>query len=121
MVYLAGTDDKLKNAIKAREEMRKRVERLKESGEAPNFLSSYSRTLSNQGLRYHTDRCDVVGLFCIRQAMAGGLSRLCSSPAVHNAMLERRPELCVALYEDVWRSRFGEEDEGDTLACPLPV
>ena len=36
-------------------------------------------------------------------------------------MLERRPDLCAALYEDVWRSRFGEEDEGDTLAYPLPV
>jgi Taurine catabolism dioxygenase TauD, TfdA family len=85
------------------------------------FLSSYSRTLSNGSLRYHTDRCDVVALFCIRQAMTGGLSKLCSSPAVHNAMLERRPELCVALYENVWRSRFGEEDEGDTLGYPLPV
>jgi len=85
------------------------------------FLSSYSRTLSNGPLRYHTDRCDVVALFCIRQALTGGLSRLCSSPAVHNLMLERRPELAAALYEDVWRSRFGEEDEGDTLAYPLPV
>ena len=36
-------------------------------------------------------------------------------------MLERRPDLAAALYEDVWRSRFGEEDEGDTLAYPLPV
>ena len=85
------------------------------------FLSSYSRTLSNQGLRYHTDRCDVVSLFCIRQAMRGGVSKLCSSPAVHNAMLERRPDLCAALHETVWRSRFGEEDEGDTLGYALPV
>ena len=85
------------------------------------FLSSYSRTLSNGSLRYHTDRCDVVGLFCIRQAMKGGVSRLCSSPAVHNAMLERRPELAATLYENVWRSRFGEEDEGDSLGYPLPV
>jgi hypothetical protein len=85
------------------------------------FLSSYSRTLSNQALRYHTDRCDVVSLFCIRQAMKGGVSKLCSSPAVHNAMLERRPELAAALYENVWRSRFGEEDEGDTMGYPLPV
>ena len=99
----------------------KKYGELPGDGSAPKFLSSYSRTLSNQGLRYHTDRCDVVGLFCIRQAMAGGLSRLCSSPAVHNAMLERRPDLAAALYDDVWRSRFGEEDEGDTLAYPLPV
>jgi Taurine catabolism dioxygenase TauD, TfdA family len=90
-------------------------------GQGSAFLSSYSRTLSNGSLRYHTDRCDVVALFCIRQAMKGGLSRLCSSPAVHNAMLERRPELCAALYRDVWRSRFGEEDEGDSLGYGLPV
>lgn len=95
----------------------------KRYGQLPGdgFLSSYSRTLSNQALRYHTDRCDAVGLFCIRQAMKGGLSRLASSPMVHNEMLRRRPDLAAALYEDVWRSRFGEEDEGDTLAYPLPV
>jgi hypothetical protein len=95
----------------------------KRYGQLPGdgFLSSYSRTLSNGSLRYHTDRCDVVTLFCIRQAMKGGLSKLCSSPAVHNAMLERRPDLAAALYENVWRSRFGEEDEGDTLGYPLPV
>jgi hypothetical protein len=95
----------------------------KRYGELPGdgFLSSYSRTLSNQALRYHTDRCDVVGLFCIRQAAKGGVSKLCSSPAVHNAMLARRPDLAAALYETVWRSRFGEEDEGDTLGYPLPV
>jgi Taurine catabolism dioxygenase TauD, TfdA family len=90
-------------------------------GKGGPFLSSYSRTLSNGSLRYHTDRCDVVALLCVRQAMKGGVSKLCSSPAVHNAMLERRPDLCAALYEDVWRSRFGEEDEGDSLGYPLPV
>ena len=99
----------------------KRYGELPGDGSAPAFLSSYSRTLSNQALRHHTDRCDVVALFCLRQAMQGGLSKLCSSPAVHNAMLERRPDLAASLYEDVWRSRFGEEDEGDTLAYPLPV
>jgi hypothetical protein len=99
----------------------KRYGELPGDGRDGAFLSSYSRTLSNGSLRYHTDRCDVVTLFCIRQAMKGGLSKLCSSPAVHNAMLERRPDLCAALYEDVWRSRFGEEDEGDTLGYPLPV
>jgi hypothetical protein len=85
------------------------------------FLSSYARTLSNGSLRFHTDRCDVVALICVRQAACGGLSQLRSSPAVHNAMLERRPELCAALYEDLWRSRFGEEDATNKSAYPLPV
>jgi hypothetical protein len=99
----------------------KRYGELSDGRAGATFLSSYSRTLSNQGLRYHTDRCDVVALLCVRQAMNGGLSKLCSSPAVHNAMLDRRPELCAALYQDVWRSRFGEEDEGDRMGYPLPV
>lgn len=85
------------------------------------FLSSYARTLSNGALRFHTDRCDVVGLLCVRQAARGGASTLASSPAVHNAMLERRPDLAASLYRPVWRSRLGEEAGGETLAYPLPV
>src|SRR5690554_5237872 len=52
------------------------------------FLSSYARTLSNGALRFHTDRCDVVGLLCVSQAGSGGVSTLCSSAAVHNRILE---------------------------------
>jgi hypothetical protein len=36
-------------------------------------------------------------------------------------MLRHRPELCAALYEPVWRSRFGEEDATDDSSYPLPV
>jgi len=36
-------------------------------------------------------------------------------------MLERRPDLCAALYEDLGRSRFGEEDATNQSAYPLPV
>ena len=35
------------------------------------FLSSGARTLSSGQLRFHTDRCDVVGLLCVRQASRG--------------------------------------------------
>src|ERR1051325_1932351 len=94
---------------------------LSDAGRPSAFLSSYARTLTNQQLRFHTDRCDVVALFCIRQALRGGVSKLCGSPAVRNAMLSRRPELCAALYEPMWRSRFGEEDATDDSSYPLPV
>ena len=96
-----------------------RYGQIGEGGQA--FLSSYARTLSNGQLRFHTDRCDVVGLLCVRQARAGGASRLASSPAIHNAMLERRPDLAAALYQDIWRSRLGEEPGGEASAYPLPV
>ncbi|MBL8839356.1 MAG: TauD/TfdA family dioxygenase [Alphaproteobacteria bacterium] len=92
-----------------------------ETGGAKPFLSSYARTLSNGPLRFHTDRCDVVGLLCVRQAEAGGVSKLASSAMVHNAMLERRPDLAAELYGDIWRSRFGEEAGGESAPYPLPI
>jgi Taurine catabolism dioxygenase TauD, TfdA family len=84
-------------------------------------LSSYARTLSNGPLRYHTDRCDVVGLLCAQQALAGGVSKLASSVTVHNEMIRQRPDLAAVLYQDVYRSRFGEEAAQNDVAYPLPV
>jgi len=46
------------------------------------FLSSGARTLSSGQLRFHTDRSDVVGLLCVRQASEGGVSKLASSATV---------------------------------------
>ena len=85
------------------------------------FLSSYARTLTNGGLRFHTDRTDVVGLLCVRQARAGGVSKLASTPAIHNAILTRRPDLLEELFHDYWRSRFGEEGTTKETAYPLPI
>ena len=85
------------------------------------MLSSYARTLSNGPLRFHTDRCDVVGLLCARQARAGGVSKVASSVAVHNEMIRRRPDLAALLYQDVYRSRFGEEASQPDAVYPLPV
>jgi Taurine catabolism dioxygenase TauD, TfdA family len=103
-------------------EVGRRYGQIAEAGGAGKpFLSSYARTLSSGALRFHTDRCDVVGLLCVRQASSGGVSKLCSSAAVHNAMLARRPELLEALYRDVWRSRLGEEAGGEHQAYPLPI
>ncbi|HYM30989.1 MAG TPA: TauD/TfdA family dioxygenase [Candidatus Cybelea sp.] len=90
------------------------------AGEAP-FLSSYARTLSNGRLRFHTDRTDAVGLFCLRQARAGGVSKISSTGAIHNAMLERRPDLLDVLFQDVWRSRLGEESDAPASVYPLPI
>ena len=85
------------------------------------FLSSYARTLTNGPLRFHTDRTDVVGLLCVRQARAGGVSTLASTPAIHNAILASRPDLLDELFGDYWRSRFGEEGTTRDTAYPLPI
>jgi hypothetical protein len=90
------------------------------SGDKP-FLSSYARTLSNGRLRFHTDRTDVVALLCVRQAQAGGVSTICSTPMLHNAMLERRPDLLEVLFQDTWRSRHGEESDDPATVYKLPI
>jgi Taurine catabolism dioxygenase TauD, TfdA family len=85
------------------------------------FLSSGARTLSSGQLRFHTDRCDVVGLLCVRQASEGGVSKLASSATVYNEMLRRRPDLHALLCKPIPRSRFGEEAGGEHVAYDLPV
>ena len=92
-----------------------------DTGQGDKFLSSYARTLTNGRLRFHTDRTDVVGLLCVQQARAGGVSKLVSTPAVHNLMLERRPDLLECLFQNVWRSRHGEESETPDAVYALPI
>jgi hypothetical protein len=85
------------------------------------FLSSGARTLSSGQLRFHTDRCDVVGLLCLRQASEGGVSKLASSPRVYNEIRKRRPDLHALLCKPIPRSRFGEEAGGEHVVYDLPV
>ena len=85
------------------------------------FLSSGARTLSTGALRFHTDRCDVVGLLCVRQASEGGVSKLASSATVYNEILRRRPDLHALLCKPIPRGRFGEEAGGEHVAYDLPV
>jgi hypothetical protein len=64
--------------------------------------------------RMHTDTCDVVSLMCLRAAKSGGMSRISSAAAVHNRLVETRPDLAAALYgEYVFRrmdldAKFGD-------------
>jgi hypothetical protein len=85
------------------------------------FLSSGARTLSSGQLRFHTDRCDVVGLLCVRQASEGGVSKLASSATVYNEIRRRRPDLHALLCKPIPRSRFGEEAGGEHVVYDLPV
>lgn len=85
------------------------------------FLSSGARTLSAGQLRFHTDRCDVVGLLCVRQASEGGVSKLASSATVYNEILKRRPDIHTLLCKPIPRSRFGEEAGGEHVAYDLPI
>ena len=64
--------------------------------------------------RMHTDNCDVVSLLCVRGAKSGGISRFVSAAAVHNRLLEERPDLLEALYgEYVFRRMERDAEYGD--------
>jgi len=83
--------------------------------------SSRSKARSSGPLRFHTDRCDVVSLLCVRPARAGGLSKVVSAVSVAEAVRARRPDLHALLFADYWRSRQGEEDGGERQVYALPV
>jgi Taurine catabolism dioxygenase TauD, TfdA family len=70
--------------------------------------TSRNKARSAGPLRFHTDRTDVVTLLCVRPAARGGLSKVVSAPAVHNAILSRRPDLHALLCAPYYHSREGE-------------
>lgn len=87
-----------------------------------SVASARARSRSTGPLRWHTDRCDVIALLCARNAMEGGVSKLVSIPAIHNAMLARRPDLLELLCRDYWRTRPADEDGmpgGNVFAMPV--
>ena len=77
---------------------------------AGEIASARARSRSTGPLRWHTDRCDVIGLLCVRNARAGGISKLTSIVTIYNEMLRRRPDLLALLCEDYWRARPDDED-----------
>lgn len=65
-------------------------------------------------LDFHTDGSDIVGLMCLHEAKSGGLSLIANAVAIHNHMVETRPDLAEALYNPMpWDFR-GEEPPGGT-------
>jgi len=76
---------------------------------------------SNGELSYHTDAADVTALFCLQAAKEGGLSRIVSTPAIHNAILAERPELLAPLYDIYHWGRQGNELPGQSPYYTQPI
>lgn len=84
-------------------------------GEGGAVPSARARSRSTGPLRFHTDKCDLLCLLCASNGIAGGISRVVSTIAIHDEMARRRPDLLAVLYEDFWRMRPADE-EGDQHA-----
>ncbi len=65
-------------------------------------------------LEFHCDLLpvDILGLFCLRTAKAGGASYLVSALAVHNVILDERPDLLDVLYEPFHGDWRGDRPDG---------
>lgn len=74
-------------------------------------------------LNLHIDSTDVAALLCLRRAKRGGMSLVASSFAIHNAILEERPDLMPLLYRGFHCRHSESEDSGEppTTAHRVPL
>jgi hypothetical protein len=87
------------------------------SGKDPNERA-YRNSLE---LPLHTDISDIVAMLSIRPAKEGGLSLYASVAAVHNHILQTRPELLEPLYRGYRMHLFGEQPPGMPPVTDHPV
>jgi hypothetical protein len=77
--------------------------------------------LGGVALPFHCDGSDLVGLLCLENGRAGGLSAVANSVAIHNRLVRERPELAAALYDELPNDYRGEQPEGGKPYYLLPV
>lgn len=91
------------------------------TGTAVASGTARARSRSTGPLRFHTDKCDLLALLCASNGIAGGVSRIVSTVAIHDAMLRRRPDLLAVLHEAFWRARPADEEGEGMAAKPFPM
>lgn len=101
------------------------VRHVRDIGVDPNAPTSKSY-MHSEGLSFHADPTDVVGLLCLRQAKSGGRSAVLSTVAVHDEIVRTHPELADLLYQPwwhdardgtVWQRPLYERDEAGRLCA----
>jgi hypothetical protein len=89
-------------------------------GADPNKIGErLYRTRARQD--FHTDGADIIGLFCLRPARSGGVSRIVSSVTVFNEVLRLRPDLAPLLFETFYWDREADARPGEPLWFELPI
>ncbi len=70
----------------------------------------------------HVDGSDLVGLLCVRPAEdGGGVSRICSSMAIWNALLDRAPDVIPMLEDGFLHDLRGAEQKGGGPLTPFRI
>lgn len=76
---------------------------------------------SNEELHFHCDPCDVVGLFALRVARHGGMTKVASIVAIHNEMARTAPDLLDELYTPFVYSWRNNQPDGAAPDYEHPV
>ncbi|MEV8563208.1 TauD/TfdA family dioxygenase [Streptomyces sp. NPDC051917] len=89
---------------------------IRDTGPVPNGPATPSH-LTRAALPFHTAESDLLGLLCLRSARSGGRTLLAGAAAVHNSVLDARPELAGRLY--LGHLFDGPPGEDACLSSPL--
>jgi len=77
--------------------------------------------LGGVALPFHCDGSDLVGLLCLENGRAGGLSAVACSVRIHNELVRERPDFAAALYDELPYDFRGEEPPGGLPYYLVPV
>ena len=92
-----------------------------DQGRAPDDPESRGNELGGVPLPFHCDGSDLVGLMCLQNGMAGGLSAVANSVAIHNTLVRETPELAAELYAPQPNDFRGEQGPGGKPYYEVPV
>ncbi len=76
---------------------------------------------TSKKLTFHSDRCDIIGFLCLKQAMSGGENDIVSSAAIHNILLRDNPKLLTELYRPFYYKRHNVDTGNSSPYCRQPV
>lgn len=76
---------------------------------------------TNKKLSFHTDRCDVIGFLCWKQARSGGENELLSSMQLYNEIARRRPDLLEVLLQSFVYKRHTVDLGNEQPYCEQPI
>lgn len=90
-------------------------------GKDPTDPTIRGNEVAEAGLPLHCDGSDLVGLMCLQNGIAGGLSMVCNSVTLHNRLVRERPDLAAELYKPQPFDFRGEQPPGKPGWYMLPV
>ncbi|MDB5825041.1 MAG: Taurine catabolism dioxygenase TauD [Herminiimonas sp.] len=76
---------------------------------------------TREEMAFHCDQSTIVGLLCVRAPRSGGTSKISSSVALYNRMLERSPACVETLCQPFYWTKHGEMNDNELPYYQSPV